>query len=185
MGIPYELIVVNDGSNDRTVQILDSWRKMVPENLFRVIEQNNLGVAKAVNTGIEKARGNTIVLVDADDIIETTALARLYGLFKQGQYILVTGQHKGFDSQTGRALFTTQKEHFSVRDKTAEEEPLLHAYGLGHPKMVRRATLEEIGGFDPSNEFASDYDAALKVIFPGETKQWGLVDKVLYYYSSI
>lgn len=180
--IPHEVIVVNDGSNDGTVQILDSWRKTVPENTFRVIEQDNLGVAKAVNKGIEQARGETVVLIDADDILENFALAKLHALFKKGQHALVTGQHSGFDSRTGRRLFTTQKEHFAIRGEAAEAEPLLHAYGLGHPKMIGRATLEKIGGFDPSNEFASDYDAILKVLFPGEMKPWGLVDEVLYYY---
>lgn len=182
IGIPYEIIVVNDGSNDGTVRILHSWKETLPENLFRVIEQGNLGVAKAVNTGIEQARGDAIVLIDADDILKTTALAKLYDLFQRGQYALVTGQHKGFDSQTGRELFTTQKEHFSIKDKTAEVEPLLCAYGLGHPKMISRATLEQIDGFDPATGFASDYDAVLKVLFPGDVKQWGLVNEVLYRY---
>jgi glycosyltransferase involved in cell wall biosynthesis len=57
----HELIVVNDGSTDATLAILESYNGIV------VINQANLGIAPALNTGIKRATGNYIAFNDADD----------------------------------------------------------------------------------------------------------------------
>lgn len=181
--IPYEIIVVNDGSDDKTAAILHAWKQNVNKmHQLRIIERDNGGIAKAVNTGIEHARGKTIVLIDADDILAKDAVAKLHQKFISGDYILVTGQHAGFDSDTRKILFTTHKENFSIIGNQANREPLLKAFGIGHPKMIKRRDVEAIGGFDTQMRYACDYDFALKAIFPGEIRPWGLVDDVLYYY---
>lgn len=58
----YEIIVVNDGSYDKTAEILTSYADTI-----RVISQNNSGVSSARNNGFKESNGNYIVYLDADD----------------------------------------------------------------------------------------------------------------------
>lgn len=63
---PCEIIVVDDGSSDATPEIVA--RLAANDSLIRVIRQDNGGVAKARNTGVENARGDWIGALDADDV---------------------------------------------------------------------------------------------------------------------
>lgn len=70
-----EIIVVNDGSTDDSYRVaVDSLKRLSPSNWLngtnRVIDQENAGVAAARNAGIKAAKGEYIVCLDADDMIE-------------------------------------------------------------------------------------------------------------------
>ena len=61
----WELIVVNDGSTDNTVEIIN---KFTADSRIKLISQKNQGVSAARNSGINASRGNYISFLDADDI---------------------------------------------------------------------------------------------------------------------
>lgn len=72
----YELILINDGSTDRSGDICDKYAEM-DERIY-VIHQENKGVSTARNKGISRAKGNFIAFIDADDYIEKDYLKILY-----------------------------------------------------------------------------------------------------------
>lgn len=72
----FEVIVVNDGSNDNTQEILDSYRKTHRD--FYTITQKNIGLSASRNRAMKYARGEYIWFVDADDWIEKKALEKLH-----------------------------------------------------------------------------------------------------------
>ncbi|KAF0221833.1 MAG: hypothetical protein FD174_164 [Geobacteraceae bacterium] len=81
---PLEVVVVNDGSKDDTVAIVERFTELViGEEGFsvRCITQSNGGPAKARNTGIDNSTGDFIALVDADDVWTETKTARQVELF--------------------------------------------------------------------------------------------------------
>ncbi|MBF8731187.1 MULTISPECIES: glycosyltransferase family 2 protein [Pseudomonas] len=68
-----ELIVVNDGSKDNTLEVLAGYAERYPQ--VQIIDQANAGAAAARNNGIAAARGRYVLLLDADDELTPGALA--------------------------------------------------------------------------------------------------------------
>lgn len=71
----YEVICINDGSTDRSREILAEWETRYPK--MRVIDRTNGGLSAARNTGLDAAKGDYVVFVDSDDWVEPTMLDRL------------------------------------------------------------------------------------------------------------
>ena len=70
-----EVLIVDDGSADKTAEISDEWASRDPEHI-RVIHQENAGHGGAVNAGIASARGRYLKILDADDWLDRLALKR-------------------------------------------------------------------------------------------------------------
>ena len=71
----WECIIVDDGSTDESGDICDEWVKK--DKRIRVVHQENRGVSRARNRGIEEAKGEYIVFVDSDDTIGVEHLCQL------------------------------------------------------------------------------------------------------------
>ena len=77
----FELILINDGSKDDSLAIC---RKLAEaDGRIRVIDQENRGAGEARNTGIDAAKGEFILFVDADDTIAPDMAERLIALMKE------------------------------------------------------------------------------------------------------
>ena len=77
--IPYEIIIVDDGSNDRTFSIVNQYIVNHPQdNHIQLISQKNSGVSAARNTGLNHACGQFVWFIDGDDIITQDALSLLW-----------------------------------------------------------------------------------------------------------
>ena len=70
-----EIILVDDGSTDRSPQICDDWAKKDPR--IRAMHQANGGVSAARNTGLQAASGEWVMQVDSDDYIARESVAWL------------------------------------------------------------------------------------------------------------
>jgi len=72
-----EIILVNDGSTDSSLDIMNEYRDRFPNNI-RVISQENKGLAQGRQTGIDHAQGDFIAFLDADDYHSKDAYERMY-----------------------------------------------------------------------------------------------------------
>lgn len=99
----YELILVDDGSSDKSLEILENYRTKDPR--IRVIHQENSGASAARNRGIEEARGEYLSFLDADDEIEPDMLQEMVMNSKKSQSeLIVCGMYLDIMDQKGQVM---------------------------------------------------------------------------------
>ena len=151
----FELIVVDDGSSDRTPPILDAYG-----DRLRVIRQANQGVSAARNRGIGESSGPLIALLDSDDIWLPKKLAVQVDFFKRNPAALIC-QTEEIWIRNGLRV-NPGKRHRKPSGMIFERSLELC---LVSPSavMVRRELFEKVGQFDESLPACEDYDLWLRV----------------------
>ena len=164
----FELIVVDDGSTDRTGQVAD---KLAERDIrIDVIHTENRGAPAARNTALDHARGEYVHFVDGDDWVEPTMLADLVSLADEGNLDLVIA---GFYIETyfDGVQHTTELKSQPSRTYASREEFRAGAWRLFDQnllytpwnKLFRRSYLDEHGiRFRPT--FWDDFPFVLDVI---------------------
>ena len=106
-GLDYEIICVDDGSEDNSGKILDEYGKKYSK--IKVIHQDNLGLSEARNTAMEHVCGKYTMFVDSDDFIARNTLERLYNYAEQHKSDVVI-----FDFLRGTVeAKNVQEQHFN------------------------------------------------------------------------
>lgn len=136
----YEVVVVDDGSTDETVDWLKTHAAELPH--VRLILQNHQGAAAARNLGVEQAQGDTIIFIDSDLVVTASFLQAHATALMQGRKQL--GHDRLFTY--GRVINTCNFDHptsepFKVTDFSA-------AYFATGNVAIDRKWLEQAGLFD-------------------------------------
>jgi glycosyltransferase involved in cell wall biosynthesis len=93
LGRPYEVVAVDDGSSDNSVEVLCRLQEDEPN--LRVVEfRRNFGQTAAFDAGFDYARGEVIVTMDADGQNDPADVPRLLEVMEKGDYDLVNGWRK-------------------------------------------------------------------------------------------
>ena len=77
----FELILVDDGSTDKSSAVCDEYRKKYPENVV-VIHKENGRQASARNEGLKYVQGKFVNFMDPDDTLEKTAMEKVFSFMK-------------------------------------------------------------------------------------------------------
>ena len=146
-----EIIVVDDGSTDRSAEVAESFGARV-----RVIRRPHSGIPVTRNAGIQAATGDLVAWLDSDDVWEPEKLALQLPLFEDPAVGAAYGRASW--SLTGRPQPEGELADGDIF------EAIFRDFGLNCSTFVaRRDVLLDIGGFDESIAVLEDFDLLLKL----------------------
>lgn len=174
----FELIIVNDGSSDKSGNICEKFAKK--DQRITLIHQKNCGVAKARNVGIENAKGEYIQFLDSDDVMDDNKTAELIHLFNNELIDIV---FCGFEL-TGRINHTIR----STQQIYNKNDFLLYSYGDINLKSIIssvcmcmfKSILIKNKNISFNNRFIVGEDGLFLLSYLSFCKKIYVTDKVLY-----
>ena len=143
----FEVVVVDDGSTDGSLAILQAWQRRRPE-LVRVLSKDNGGQASARNLGMEVAGGEWVGFPDPDDVLEPDYLAEVDDfLHANPETVLVGTNRLMLDDATGELRDTHPlRIHFREGNRLNDIDELPQFFhGSAPAAFFRLATLRELG----------------------------------------
>lgn len=136
-----EIIVVNDGSQDRTKEIIEAY--CAKDSRITLINQNNKGPGEARNAGLDHASGRYILFVDAEDGVPKTALELMYRSAEINGADCVIGSIKEF-SPLGSNTFSRTESLSKKKEISRYDADLVWSFSVNN-KLFRRQVIEELG----------------------------------------
>jgi glycosyltransferase involved in cell wall biosynthesis len=149
-----ELIVVDDGSTDKTQEYLE--RMQFEGKLVYLRNEIAMGACHARNRALEVAKGELITGLDDDDALQPERITRLVNVFMQGSYSCVTSSIAEYTKQG-----LIGRPHNIGLIKL---EQLLHHNLLGNQVLTSTSNLRDIGGFDEQMPAFQDYDTWVRLV---------------------
>ena len=146
-----ELIVVDRGSTDETLEILKSYAHL-GVNRFRYVSEPDRGRAHAINTGISLARGTLVSWLSADDTYYPGAVSQAVRSFtKHTSWAMIYG-NVNYVNENSEVLSAFPTKPFD-RKKLFEE-----CFICQPATFLRKEAIIQVGGVDESKQICMDYD---------------------------
>jgi len=170
----FELIIVDDGSTDETVAIVET----ISDPRLKLIARPRKGVAAATNTGTRLAAAPVIARMDADDFSYAERLEKQLQQLHDDDLDVVGCQVRILD-EAGKSASTLKRYERWINEETIESRQILALrfveLPLVNPTILARRRYFEMGFRD--NRLPEDYDLMLRAAADG--LQFGKVDEIL------
>lgn len=165
-----QVVVVDDGSTDESALVMESYGPAI-----QTIYQENAGQAAGMNAGFPLLAGEAVIFLDADDLLEPTAVEKTIGFFADPAVVKVHWPMRIIDRDsqpTGEIRFTDLPEG-DLRAHALRWGPANHRSPACSGNFWRRSALESIFPIPPE-EFRTVADAYLFGFAPllGELRAW-------------
>tara|TARA_R110002095_G_scaffold161072_1_gene139580 strand:- start:537 stop:1394 length:858 start_codon:yes stop_codon:yes gene_type:complete len=169
----WECIIVNDGSQDNTKSIADSWCNN--DKRFKYLEKTNGGLSSARNAGITISKGEYILPLDADDILHESFLSTLVPELNNDESLAIVSCYSKF--------FFKNKENIihELKPIGTTYNALLFENCLIATSLFRKQCWEDVGGYDETMKKGfEDWEFWLAITKQGW--KFKVVEEFLFYY---
>ena len=164
----WELIIIDDGSTDRTAEKVQSW--LAKENRIQYWYQDNGKQGKARNLGISKSKGYYLAFLDSDDLWLPEKLAIQIEEIQKNNVDLVFSNSYIFNDEDVAEVSNTM----NVKNATFSGEKALELFLEGNripilTVLVKKEKVNQVGGFSEKLEIQNieDYHLWLKLLMTG------------------
>jgi glycosyltransferase involved in cell wall biosynthesis len=170
---PHEVIVVDDGSTDDSLEVLKKF-----EGRITVIRQTNQRAAGARNAGAKAATGEFLAFLDADDYWHPQKLEKQIEKIEGDPEVGLVHCGMLYVDQEGNEI----SEHLEgqegwVAEKLLKFQPVI--IGPGSSTLVRKDVFQDVGGYDTDLQNSEDWDFSLRV---AKKYKFAFVEEPLVYY---
>lgn len=153
----WELIVIDDGSKDSTLKILNS----IKEDRMRLFSYPNAGVSASRNRGLALATGEFVSFLDADDLWTPDKLEAQWKALQENPQAAVAYSWSDWIDESGN--FLRAGGHITANGHVYEKLLLRDFIESGSNPLIRKKALDEVGEFEPSVTPAEDWDMWLRL----------------------
>ncbi|GHA66711.1 poly-beta-1,6 N-acetyl-D-glucosamine synthase [Formosimonas limnophila] len=181
----YEILLINDGSRDDTARLIDGWAACEPK--IRALHQENQGKATALNNGIKHARGEILVCIDGDAVLDYDAISYLVKAMKgKPNVAAITGNPRVRTRTTiiGKLQVTEFSSIIGLTKRTQSVYGTIFTIS-GVIGAFRKSAMESIGGWSP-DMITEDIDVSWKlqmmgydILFEANALCWVLMPETL------
>ncbi|WP_458403095.1 glycosyltransferase family 2 protein [Methanobrevibacter sp.] len=172
----YEIIVIDDGSTDNSLEVINSTLKDCGVK-YKIIHQENSGVSVARNHGIDVAAGEYLVFVDGDDLISPNHLSELYN--GKSDFSLIQ-----FAKKDGDYIYPQNKDFnqdYISTDEFIKKELNMEIVFNFFQIMYKTSIVKENNiRFTPGLVYGEDTEFALKALIFGDTIH--ISNEITYFY---
>lgn len=149
-----EIIVVDDGSKDGTVEVVKS---SIDCDKVRVVSKENGGVSTARNAGIRNSSGEWVALLDSDDVWSPDKIEKQLKAIEAHPEICFIGANRNNENVRIGTCVEGNLYKLSLRDILIKNWPHTST------ALIRRSVLDEVGLFDENMKYAEDGNMWIKI----------------------
>lgn len=141
-----EVLVVNDGSKDRSLEIATAYAQKYTSSV-RVIDKVNGNYGSCINAGMSLATGKYVRILDADDWYDTDALAQLLDQLKKSDADLLLTDYSRVFAEGKKLRFGYEIPPSQLLDATILSDPNFYTKAMMHAFTFKRELFELMGSY--------------------------------------
>lgn len=169
----FEFIIINDGSTDNSLNILNSFKEK--DERIKIISRENKGLVYSLNEGVNMAQGEYIARMDADDISEPDRFEKQLQYMRENE-LAVCGSYATKINSFGEKI---GEMNYSPSEKKIKSFTLLHSPFI-HPSVIfKKDVFEKVSGYQKFFKHIEDYELWTRIVF--KYKTGNLPERLLKY----